>query len=639
MPHLCSSSVVERPAGTTPRLLSTRAPSGHAPTGWLARGNVLALLTGALLAGTAPAIAQAPADLRTRAELTGYAETSSYSDVVGFLEAVSAAHPDIQLTTYGYTSEARPLPLAIVGRGVQATPESVRSSGKTVLYLQGNIHGGEVPGKEALQMLLREIANGEHDAWLDDLVLLVAPIYNADGNERMALTNRPRQHGPIGGMGQRPNAQGYDLNRDHMKLDSPEARSVARLMTEYDPHVAVDLHTTNGTRHAYHLTYSPPLHPNTPAAIDALLRDELFPTVTDRVRDAHGWEFYYYGNASTRGGTEMGWYTFDHRPRFNNNYIGLRNRIAILGEAYSYATFEDRVLASLWLTEEIVDFVAADPARIRQIVADADAEALIGQSLATRAEFVRSGERVDILMGEVDEELHPLTGRLMLRRRDVQTVVPMYEYGTAEGTEFETVPAGYVVPGDLDEVIVRLVAHGVRTVPLETESIEGEVFRLTAVETSERAFQGHNEQTLSGSYEPGRSRYRRGASGSRWTSRSPDWPFRCSSLAQTTDSRTGASWPTGWTWAASTPSRERTGCRRESRSRETGLGRPRQRAYEGSLRRVRTRSLDERIPTRGPYEDSLREVLREGSAGTCPEGGHKGIGRMTASARSKQTSP
>jgi hypothetical protein len=92
--------------------------------------------------------------------------------------------------------------------------------------------------------------------WLDSLVLLIAPIYNADGNERVEITNRPRQNGPVGGMGQRANAQDYDLNRDHMKLDSPEARSLVRLYARYDPQVAIDLHTTNGSRHAYYLTSS-----------------------------------------------------------------------------------------------------------------------------------------------------------------------------------------------------------------------------------------------------------------------------------------------------------------------------------------------------------------------------------------------
>ena len=276
----------------------------------------------------------------TRAERTEYRETSSYADVVDFLERAAASDPSVHYSTYGYTNEGRALPLAVVGDVDDASPASVRASGKTVVYLQGNIHGGEVCGKEALQMLLRDLLAGRHREWRESMVLLIGPIYNADGNERVSLTNRGRQHGPIGGMGQRPNAQGYDLNRDHMKLDSPEARSVARLFSEYDPHVAIDLHTTNGTRHAYHITYSPPLHPNTPAEIDDFLREGLLPHVTGEIRARYGWEYYYYGNASARGGDARGWYTFDHRPRFNNNYLGLRNRIAILSEAYAYASFE-----------------------------------------------------------------------------------------------------------------------------------------------------------------------------------------------------------------------------------------------------------------------------------------------------------
>ena len=166
-----------------------------------------------------------------------------------------------------------------------ATPQAVRQTGKLRVYIQANIHAGEVEGKESAQMLLRDLAAGRHDDWLQTMVFLIAPIYNADGNERFALNNRGPQYGPIGGQGQRPNAQNLDLNRDHMKLDSPEARAFVKLMNDYDPHVSLDLHTTNGTRHAYRLTYSPPLHPGTYAGITDLLRKEWFPDVTRTVSD------------------------------------------------------------------------------------------------------------------------------------------------------------------------------------------------------------------------------------------------------------------------------------------------------------------------------------------------------------------
>ncbi len=440
----------------------------------------------------------------TRAERTEYRETSSHADVVDFLQRAAATSPSVHYTTYGYTTEGRPLPLAVVGDIEDPSPASVRATGKTVVYLQGNIHGGEVCGKEALQMLLRDLLAGRHGAWRESMVLLIAPIYNADGNERVTLTNRGRQHGPIGGMGQRPNAQGYDLNRDHMKLDSPEARSVARLLNEYNPQVAVDLHTTNGTRHAYHLTYSPPLHPNTPAEIDAFLRDGLLPQVTGQVRQKHGWEYYYYGNAGGRGGGERGWYTFDHRPRFNNNYLGLRNRIAILSEAYSYASFEERVLATLYFVEEILDYVHEHADEVRRIVAATDAAPVVGDSLALRAAPERSDAPVEILMGATIEETHPLTGRPLLLRADTQYVETMYEYGTFAPTLRERAPQSYLIPAGLQEVLTRLAAHGIALDPADATPVDVEAFRIDSVRTSERPFQGHNEQTLFGRYEPTR---------------------------------------------------------------------------------------------------------------------------------------
>ena len=448
----------------------------------------------------------APADeFLTRAERTGYVETSSYADVVDFLERAADRSPQVHYTTFGHTNEGRALPMVVVGDVDDASPATVRASGKTVVYLQGNIHAGEVCGKEALQMLLRDLLAGRHGSWRESMVLLIAPIYNADGNERVTLINRGRQHGPFGGMGQRPNAQGYDLNRDHMKLDSPEARSVARLFNEYDPHVAVDLHTTNGTQHAYHLTYSPPLHPNTPGTIDAFLRDGLLPHVTGQIRDKHGWEFYYYGNAFAPGGGERGWYTFDHRPRFNNNYIGLRNRIAILSEAYSYASFEERVLATLYFVEEILQYVHDHAAEARRIVAEADAESIVGDSLALRAAVERSTDPVAILMGATVEEAHPLTGRPLLLRADTQYVEMMHEYGTFAPTLSERVPGAYLVPAALREVLTRLAAHGVVLEPAPAGPVEVEVFRIDSVGTSERPFQGRNEQTLFGRYETGQA--------------------------------------------------------------------------------------------------------------------------------------
>ena len=447
-----------------------------------------------LAAACAPAAVDRGSDLSsllTAAERSDFEQTTRYDEVVELMEAFDAASDRLHMTTFGYSYEGRPLPMMVVGDVADADPASVRNSGKTRVWVQGNIHAGEVCGKEAMLMMLRDLAAGEHAGWDDSVVLLIAPIYNADGNELVRVDNRGSQNGPFAGMGQRPNAQGYDLNRNHMKLDSPEARSLVQMMNEYDPHVLVDLHTTNGTRHAYHVTYSAPMHPATHRRIDEVLRDDWLLHVTQAIKDKHGWDYYYYGNvggggsrggrrggpdATTSGGGRGGqggrrgaeragiqrtpvWQTFDYRPRFNNNYVGLRNRFAVLSEAYAYATFEARILASLYFVEEIIEYAEANAQLIRDVVAEAEGHSIAGEELAVRAVPKRSEEQVRILMGATERVLNPYSGRYVNQRLDV--VEPLGE-----------------------ELTLQL-----------------ERFMITSSTVAPREFQGHTERTVEGAWE------------------------------------------------------------------------------------------------------------------------------------------
>jgi len=138
------------------------------------------------------------------------------------------------------------------------------------------------------------------------MVFLVTPDYNADGNEKFALTNRQRQNGPVNGMGTRANAQNLNINRDYMKLDTPEARAFVKLWNDYDPQIGFDLHTSDGSAHGYLLTYSPGLNPDTSPAITRLMTDEWFPFVTKNMKAKHGWDSFYYGNVSAPGGGRGG---------------------------------------------------------------------------------------------------------------------------------------------------------------------------------------------------------------------------------------------------------------------------------------------------------------------------------------------
>src|SRR5579872_7392801 len=230
---------------------------------------------------------------KTTAESTNYRATSRYADVVACISAIQRIDPDVRVETFATTNEGRALPLVIAGPPGVVDPRTARASGLPIVFIMANIHAGEVEGKEAAQMLLRDLVSKSRKL-RNDMVVLIAPIYNADGNEPISTEHRKTQNGPPEGVGVRENAQGLDLNRDYMKLESPEARGlVANVLNRWDPLLTVDLHTTNGSFHGYQLTYAPMLNPDAPAEIIDFERDTLLPQIRERMRSEHRKETYF----------------------------------------------------------------------------------------------------------------------------------------------------------------------------------------------------------------------------------------------------------------------------------------------------------------------------------------------------------
>jgi hypothetical protein len=198
---------------------------------------------------------------------------------------------------------------------------------------------------------------------------------------------------------------------------------------------------------------------------------------------------------------ERGWYTFDHRPRYTTNYLGLTNRFGILSEAYSYATFEERILAHRRFVDENLRFAFANASRIREAVARAVGSPAPGMRVALRGEPFR-GDSVQVLLGDVDRMSHPYTGELVYRRRSVRSPERMPDYGSFRLTEGVGAPAAYAVPAGLGEVIERLEAHGVRMARLDrAATLEVEVFRVDSTRTAEREYQGHRMREVWGGWE------------------------------------------------------------------------------------------------------------------------------------------
>jgi hypothetical protein len=539
-PILCAADAATRPDShkyVAPSFFRfSLHPSSFILHPYRMRLSLLAALSLTLLEPPASSRAQLTNGLlKTRAELSDYHETSRYTDVVAFCEQLQKSSPLVRLRTFGRSYEGRDLPLLIISEPAVSTPSDARASGKTIVLLLANIHAGEVEGKEASLATARQLVQGGLRPLLGKLVVLVAPIYNADGNERMSLKNRSEQNGPVGGVGVRENAQDLDLNRDFMKAEAPETRALLRLFTEWGPHLIVDLHTTDGSFHGYHLTYSPPLNPSVEQALLDYHRERLLPDLTEAMLRGHGFRTYYYGNFASQEslarqsifpGEPKGdptqpkiWRTFSPQPRVGLNYVGLRNRLFILSEAYSYLDFRRRVEATAAFVEEILKYCAEHGPEIRQLTRQADARIAKAQGGAVRRIAVEYAPKalpkpVPILVGEVVKKTNPLSGAEMTAMvEDAVHPAEMLDYGLFAAKRSVPLPQAYVIPRDkaLRPLVENLQTHGIQVEQLSKPlAARTEAFTIESVNHAARPVQGHKISSVAGHWVQQESRFEPG---------------------------------------------------------------------------------------------------------------------------------
>jgi hypothetical protein len=426
----------------------------------------------------------------TRPERTSFRETSSHADVLVFLDSLARATSDTRTATLTTSPEGRRVPWVVAARPVPAGPADAHRSGKPIVYLQANIHGGEVEGKEVAQMLLRDLTHGRRSPLLDSIVLMVVPIYNADGNERTGPgdQNRPGQNGPTV-VGQNPNGMWLNLNRDYVKLEAPETRAAAELIAAWDPDLFIDLHTTNGSYHGYVLTYAPGLNPNSNPATD-FVRDRFLPLVRERMQRRHGQQTFSYGNFRSQDpdSLTLGWETYDARPRFGTNWMGLRGRLAVLSEGYSNADFRTRIQATYNFVAEVLSLAAEQRSAIKSVIQASSRRK--ADSVAVRS--MLAPPTIQAVIAEITKPAGEGTGGFARRQRTgaYRSIrMPVFDRFTAARKEL--LPAAYLVPPGLRSVIDLLRRQGVAVDSL-TERWRGSVqaFALESL-TVAPVFEGH----------------------------------------------------------------------------------------------------------------------------------------------------
>lgn len=442
--------------------------------------------------------------LRTVAEQSGYRATASSAFVVEFVKAVSRESDYVDDLTFGATFEGRPMIAAAVARPPLPAEDALRGDKRLIVLINANIHSGECCGKEATLRMLRELARRPNPHWLDRLILLIVPNFNADGNDRVAKDNRPGQVGPIDGMGVRSNAQNYDLNRDYMKLESPEARGLVGLMNRYEPHCFIDLHTTNGSWHRYQLTYDVVHNPAADPLLHEFMRRKMMPAVKEALR-MRGVNTFYYGNFNSDNSR---WSTADHKPRFGLDYVSLRGRISILSEAYSYIPFQDRIDATYAFVTECLNYLAHQADTVRLTLAEVRENTVRKGADPDPQDRTPIRARATPFAAKVIVQGFNPPRRPRIRRDEVAAGVAPEPpglpkdfavdfYGQFKPSLEVSRPFAYLIPPRLRRVIQQLRYHGIGiewlTSPTE---LEVEIYRSERISRAAREFQQHRLVTV-----------------------------------------------------------------------------------------------------------------------------------------------
>ena len=319
-----------------------------------------------------------PNELITTPVKTNYQKTSTYAEVMSYITALQKRSDLLHLEYMATSKEGKKIPVVVLANPKVSSPSEAIASGKPVLYIQGNIHSGEVEGKEVVQQLMRDILLGNKKHLLDNQIILFAPIYNTDSNDKMKKGRRPSQEDSPVEVGIRSNSQGLDLNRDGIKMEGLEtAGLIQNVLNKWNPEMLVDLHTTNGTWHGYGITYAPSYHYAGEKAPYDFTWDVLFPEVVKKADENYKVKIGPYGYYSTR----QGWpptsiYTYNHHPRYLVNQMGLRNKVGILSESFAHDRFYERMNGTYGFVAEILEFTHKNGKKMMAINAQAEKDAI-----------------------------------------------------------------------------------------------------------------------------------------------------------------------------------------------------------------------------------------------------------------------
>jgi len=454
-----------------------------------------------------PVVVQsATPSLQTSAEKTGFIKTGRFDEVIQLCNDFQKAYPKaLRCVEFGRTPENRPMLALVASRSGALDAKVAKAKKIPVLLIQGGIHAGEIDGKDAGFLALREALNAPEDkSWLKQEVLVFVPVFNIDGHERFAAWNRPNQRGPEE-MGWRTTAQNFNLNRDYVKADSPEMQSMLRLVNEWDPIVYIDLHVTDGAKFRHDVAVQvEPVN-----AGDVELRKAGLAMKNDvlvELESKGALPLGFYPSFNAYDDPSSGFTDGVAPPRFSTGYFYLRNRFGMLIETHSWKDYPTRVHITLNTINSMLRLTAEHGREWKLIAEQADlrSQKKIGQKETLDYTVTDKTRTIDFLGYEYTRTMSDVSGQLMTHYDESKPQLwklPLKDDIIAG--QSETMPAAYIVPpAHAAFVSAKLKQHGIefRTLDKAITKAKTETFRADTAKPASQSVESHQRLTVTGEW-------------------------------------------------------------------------------------------------------------------------------------------
>lgn len=462
---------------------------------------LLALLSAVPLSHAAP-------DLTTVSERSGFQRTGRYDEVIKLCADFQRAYPkQVKCIDFGITPEGRPMKALIVTRAGAFTPQAAQQRGLPVVLIQGGIHAGEIDGKDAGFLALREVLeNQAAPGALDKQVLLFVPVFNVDGHERFKEWNRPNQRGPVE-MGWRTTAQNFNLNRDYVKADAPEMQAMLALVNAWDPLAYIDLHVTNGAKFEHDVSIQvEPVH-----SADVEFRKaglELRTNVLADIEKQGSMPHAFYMSFAETDNPQSGFVDGVSDPRFSTGYFPLRNRLAMLVETHSWKDYPTRVRVTRNTVVSVLSQVAQHGKAWQKAAHEADARAadIGGATVPVTYKASDKVRMIDFRGYAYTRTPSDVSGILMTRYDETKPqiwTVPLRD-DIVPDMSVTAPKAGYIVPAAHAAMVsAKLKQHGISYRTLDREGrAEVETFRADKATFGAGSLESHQRLAVEGEWKP-----------------------------------------------------------------------------------------------------------------------------------------